>query len=328
MEWRMRRRAFLTAACGVIGARQAVASAYPNRGISLIIPFSAGTSVGINAQALQPYLELALGQRIEPIPTSGAGGAMGHLQGASAPADGYTITMVSESLAIQPWLIKASIVTPDAFTMIGQVTALPCVLLTRADGGPDTLGELVATLRVNPGSLTTGDVAGWPASSVAHAMFNARADIHPTVVSSFYRGADMLMALESGQLDFAMVGIQDLHLPLSSQRLRALGVSGYARSHVLPSVPTFREQGWDITNAWWRGLAVPKDTPARIVDTLGAALTTVLATPALQADFARNALSVDPLDGPTMQRRVSEEYQAVGRLFASLHINVRGQQPL
>lgn len=324
----MNRRTLLMGVCAAgCGARGARASAYPTHGITLIVPFSPGSSVGIGAQALRPHLERALGQTVELQFSAGAGGAMGHLLGASAAGDGYTVTMVSASLAVQRWLIKASTVGPDDFTFVGQVTSLPCVLLTRVESAFETLAELVATLRAGPESVSTGELAGWPSPSLAQAVFALQAGIKPRVVSSFYSGAELLEALENGQLDIAMVGTQELRLPLAARRLKALGVTSHARVPILPATPTFREQGWDVTNAWWRGLAVPRDTPEEIVGTLAAALDAALANPALHTDFARNGLSVDPLDGPTMSRRVYEEYQAIGRLFASLGINVRVRRP-
>jgi len=131
----MRRRTLLATALATgLGIRPSLArAAYPSRTLTLIVPFSAGSSIGINARLLQPHFERALGQSIELQFDQGAGGMAGHLLGAAAVADGYTLTMASSALTTQPWLSRASSATPDDFAYVGQVTSLPGVLLVRAD---------------------------------------------------------------------------------------------------------------------------------------------------------------------------------------------------
>jgi tripartite-type tricarboxylate transporter receptor subunit TctC len=317
----------LAGICGMgVGTRRAVArAAYPSRALTLIVPFMPGSSIGINARLLQPYLERGLGQSVELQFVQGGGGLSGHLLGIEADADGYTMTMVSSSLTAQPWLSRASVAAPDDFAFIGQVTCLPSVLLVRADSPYQSLGELVATARADPGSLTTGTLIGWWPPALALALFELRAAIKPRVVASYYTGSELVVAVSEGQLDFAVVGSGDLGSSLDGRRLRALAVTG--RTQALRAVPSFAEQGLDVTIGWWRGLAVPVDTPGEAVVRLAVALQEALESPALRADFGRNGLSVDPLGGPAFRQFVMEEYRTVGGLFSSMGLNVRGTKP-
>jgi len=333
----MRRRTLLSAAgmvgaglvgvCGLgVGTRRAVArAAYPSRALRMIVPFSPATSIGINARLLQPQLERVLGQSVELQFVQGGGGLSGHLLGIEADADGYTLTMVSSSLTAQPWLSRASVAAPDDFAFIGRVTCLPSVLLVRADSPYQSLADLVAAVRAAPGSLTTGTLIGWWPAALAQALLNLRAAIMPRVVSSFYSGSELVVALSQGQIDYAVAGMGDLGPSLDGLRLRALAVTG--RTQALPVVPSFGEQGWDVTLGWWRGLAVPVDTPDDTVVRLAVALQEALESPALHADFGRNGLSVDPLDGPAFRQFVMDEYRTVGGLFSAMGLNVRGTKP-
>jgi tripartite-type tricarboxylate transporter receptor subunit TctC len=334
----MRRRTLLSAAfaagAGLAGVcatglgvrRGAAASPYPSRPLTLIVPFSPGSSVGINARLLQPHLERALGQSVELQFEQGAGGIAGHLLGAEAVADGYTLTMVSASLTTQPWLNRASVAMPDNFDFIGQVTSIPSVLMVRADSQDRTLADLVTRLRAWPETVSTGNMVGWWPPALAQALFTAQAAIKPRVVSSFYSGPALLDSLSQWQLDFVLVGLADVRPSLDAGRLRALAVT--SRTQALPATPSFQEQGWDVTTAWWRGLAVPKDTPAERTSRLSAALREALDSAALRADFARSGLSVDPLDASGFRQFVLDEYQTIGGLFAALGLNVRAAKPM
>jgi tripartite-type tricarboxylate transporter receptor subunit TctC len=332
-----RRRRFLSAACvasaglgGIcglcVGTRRAVARpAYPSRPLTLIVPFTPGSSLGANARLSQPHLERVLGQSVEMQFDAGGGGMTGHLLGAAAASDGYTMTMVSSPLATQPWLTRASVAVPDTFAFVGQVTSLPSVLLVRADSHYKTLADLVAALRAAPELLTTGTLTGWWSAALAQALFIQRAAIKPQVVTSYYSGSELVMAVSQGQLDFAVVGLGDVGPSLDDRRLRALAVT--ARTQTLPAVPSFQEQGFDVALGWWRGLAVPGDTSDEVVGRLTAGLRDALDSASLRADFDRNGLSVDPLDGPAFRQLVLGEYQTTGALFTSLGINMRAAKP-
>jgi tripartite-type tricarboxylate transporter receptor subunit TctC len=167
------------------------------------------------------------------------------------------------------------------------------VLLVRADSRYQTLTEMVAALRATPELLTTGNLVGWWSAALAQAL--------------------------------SVVGLNDVGPSLKDSKLRALAVT--ERTPTLPAVPSFQEQGVDVTLGWWRGLAVPTNTPDEVVDRLAVGLRQALDSPDLRTDFGRNGLSVDPLDGPAFRQVVLSEYQAAGALFTSLGINMRVAKP-
>jgi tripartite-type tricarboxylate transporter receptor subunit TctC len=155
---------------------------------------------------------------------------VGHLLGAEAAPDGYTLTLVSASLATQPWPNRAATAKPDDVAFIGQVTALPSVLLVRADSPHKTLAELVSALRAAPQSLTSGTLVGWWPPALAYALLTTQAAIKPRVVSSYYGGAELVVELSQGQPDFVVVGLADVGPSLAGGRLRAGGQRSHARA--------------------------------------------------------------------------------------------------
>jgi tripartite-type tricarboxylate transporter receptor subunit TctC len=328
----MRRRTLLAAGlatgwAAAAGVRPAFArDAFPSQALTLIVPFGPATSVGVNARLLQPHLERTLGQTVALEFDQGAGGLPGHLHGTQVPADGYTMTMISASLTAQPWLTRGGVARPDDYAFIGQVTSFPSVLLVRANSPFRTLADLVGALRDRPESLTTGQLIGWWPPALAQALFFLRAGVKARVVASYYGGSEQVVALSQGQLDFIMVGLADVKPSLSTGLLRGLAVSSH--TSVLPATPSFREQGLDVTTAWWRGLAVPKDTSRDIVGRLSAALRQALDDDALRNDFAHSGLSVDPMDGPEFRQMVTDEYKTIGMLLTSLGLNVQTPKPM
>jgi tripartite-type tricarboxylate transporter receptor subunit TctC len=307
------------------GLRSSTAgAAYPSRMLTLIVPFQPGSSIGLNARLLQPYLERALGQPVQLQFNQGGGGLTGHLLGAEATPDGYTLTMVSSVLTVQSWLSRASVALPDNFAFVGQVTCLPSVLLARAGSPRRSLGDLVATLRTSPGSLTTGNMVNWWSPAIALTLFTTRAAIKPRVVTSYDSGAELAGAVLRGQLDFAVVGLEDVGPSMTNGALLALAVT--SPTSTLPNIPTFQAQGFDVTAGSWRGLALPSDCPGHAIARLDTGLRQALSVPSLHADFAAHGISVDPLGAADFGRLVQDEYRTSGALLTSLGLNVRAQK--
>jgi tripartite-type tricarboxylate transporter receptor subunit TctC len=335
-EQRMQRRGFLiggglSAMSGTLcPARRAwTAAGFPDHSLTLLAPFNPGTRAGLIAMLLGPYLADALGKPVTVLPITGEIGDVGHEQGGSAPADGYTLTLVSQSLCVQHWIVFTSRAVPDNFTFVGQVTSIPTVLLVRADSGYRNLDDLVRRMLADPDTIRTGGRPNWwPASALARALFCERAGIRARIDEGYSRELDLIIALEQGQLDFAVVGADELRMPPERYRLRALAVSTARDSGWLPGVPTFRQQGWDITIGWWHGIGVPRETDPDIVAVLGGALSHALADPGLRAAFLGSRLSIDPMNGTTMRRRVIAEDRMIGQLFTYLGKNIRARSDL
>ena len=321
----MRRRQILLAAGSTLLARGAKAAGYPARPVTLIVPYGPGGGVGINARAVQPYLEKQLNQTIIVEFKPGAGGIMGFTLGAHARPDGYTLTMVTSSITAAPWLVPHIDYTPEDYSYIGQVTFVPNMLIVNADSPYHSLADLIAAMKQKPGELAVGFESSWPSPDVAQVVFFARAGVKAKVVPGFGGGAERIASLLGNHLDFSFNNLNEALPMYQAKRIRVLAISGTARVVQMPDVPTFRELGLDVAIGVWRSLAGPKGLPDAVVQTVTGALKAALQDPALQTDFAKVGLSTDYLDPVATRTLVMHEYENLGKLFTELGINIRSK---
>lgn len=290
------------------------------------MPYGPGGGVSINARALAPFLEKQLHQRIVIENREGAGGIVGHTEGAFAKPDGYTLTMVSPGICAAPWLVPNVRFTPADFAYIGQVTLVPNMLIVAENSPYKSLADLVEAMKAHPGQISTGALSGWPSSTVAQAIFFARAGVKAKVVPGFHGGAEMVTSVMGHHIDFGFANLNEVMPLYEAKRLRILALSSPKRSPALPDIPTFRDLGYDVAIGVWRTLAAPKATPQPILDTLSHALQQALADPGLKPAFAKLELSVDYLGPQETRQQVMAEYEEFGKLFTELGLNVKKKQ--
>jgi tripartite-type tricarboxylate transporter receptor subunit TctC len=317
-----RRQFALGTAALLAPASVAGAADYPTRPINLIVPFGPGGGVSINARALVPYLEKALGQTIIIDNRDGAGGIIGHTMGAFARPDGYTLTMVSPGINAAPLLVPNVRFTPEDFSYIGQVTFVPNMVIVNDASPCQTVQDLVASMQAAPGRISCGGISGWPSSTVAQAVFLDAAKCSAKIVPGFKGGAEVVEAVLGQHLDFGLVNVNEAMPLYEAKKIRVLAVAATRRAEALPEVPTFREAGYDVTTGVWRSLAAPKATPQPIIDRLSAALQQALKDPDLHKDFAKLELTVDYLDPQATRNLVFAEYRTFSDLFTAMHLNV------
>ena len=320
----MHRRTLLLGAAGALAAaRIAHSDDYPSRPITMIVPYGPGGGVSINARALAPYYEKTLGTRILVENREGAGGITGYTVGAFAKPDGYTITMVSPAITASPWLVPNVRFTPDDYAYIGQVSFVPNMLVVNADSAFHTLHDLVDAMKARPDEISTGLEASWPSSSVCEVLFLSLSGCKAKVVPGFKGGAEKIASVLGGHLDFAVNNTQEVMPLYQAKRIRVLAMAAPARSAFFPEVPTFREQGYDVTTGVWRSIAVPKATPQPIQDKLAAALQQALKDPALKQDFEKVELTVDYLDPAATRAAIDAESAEFDKLFTGMGMNVK-----
>lgn len=319
----MQRRTLLAGVAGALAAPWiARADTYPSRPITMIVPYGPGGGVSINARALLPYYEKALGARIIIVNRAGAGGITGITAAATAKPDGYTMIMIAPAVTAAPLLVPNVSFTPESFAYIGQVSFVPNMLVVNADSPWKTLPELVATMKAKPDTVSTGMEASWPSSTICEAVFLARSGCKAKVVPGFKGGAEKIAAVLGNHLDFSVNNTQEVMPLYEAKKIRILALAAPARSSLFPDVPTFRELGYDVDVGVWRTIAVPKDTPQPIQDKLASALRQALQSPDLARDFKKVELTVDYLDPASTTKTVMSEYAEFNKLFTALGMNV------
>ena len=254
---------------------------YPNKTITMIVPFVAGGSTDVIGRVVGEGLARVLGQPVVIDNRGGAGGSIGTAAIARAQADGYTIGMgTASTLAINPAVYKN--LTFDVLadlTPIGNIAAVPNIMAINPGVKATNMMDFIALARTQPDKLS---YASPGLGSVAHLLGEQfKLASGTAIVHLPYRGmGPALNDAISGQVQVIYDNLPT-SLPLVQDgRLRALAVSGGKRAAALPNVPTFAEIGLDDLN-WMAffGLIAPKDTPAPIVRKLNEALVKVLAMP-------------------------------------------------
>ena len=257
--------------------------------IHLIVPYAAGGPLDVTARALAEQVKGSLGTVIiENKP--GAGGNIGmDLVARSAP-DGQTIGVAAvATMAINPWLYsKMPYDAAKDFSPITQMVRVPNVLVMNADTASrlhiNSLADLIAYARKNPGKLNYGSGGNGSAGHLAGEMFKQQAGLFAVHIP-FNGGNPAQLALLSGQVDFNIDNLATAAPNIKSGKLKALAVTTAERSKLLPGVPAMAEtlKGFQI-DTWW-GLVAPAGTPADVIAKLNKSFTDALKAPETQQRF-------------------------------------------
>jgi len=256
----------------------------------IIVPFAAGGPIDTTARVLAEAVKDSLGTVIIEN-RAGAGGNIGVGAAARSAPDGMTLGIATTaSHGINPWLFKQLPYDPvKDFAPVTQMLRVPNVLVINAETaqrlGINSLADLVAYARANPGRLNYGSGGNGSAGHLAGELFKNQAGIFAVHIP-YNGGAPAQTALLGGQVDFNFDNLATAAGNIRSGRLKALAVTTLKRTPVMPDVPTVAETlpGFEI-DTWW-GLVVPAGTPAERVSQLNTAFTQALSSPAVRERFA------------------------------------------
>ena len=255
----------------------AAAQTYPDRPITLIVPFSAGGDADTAARNLAATAHATLGQPIVVTNRPGAGGAIGSNAVRTAKADGYTLLLGRVgSQVVLPALQVPPPYQWNDFTMLGVLELNPVVCAVRSEAPQQTMQELVDTLKARPGQLnysTTGPATILNfAPQVLFDVLGLPKDAAQPIV--YKGGSEAALALLSGDVQFSCGNLTSMIGNIQGGRLRALITTTPERAKDLPDVPTAREAGYPQLEAivGWSALYGPPGLPADVVDRWRAAL--------------------------------------------------------
>jgi tripartite-type tricarboxylate transporter receptor subunit TctC len=291
---RVLRAALLCAAPVLPALAQSDASSYPSRPVRYINPNAAGASSDIIARSFAAELTKQLGQQVFVDNRPGAGSTLGSMEGARAPADGYTLTQTSSPLfAVVPHLYsKLSFDPVKDFRSIIVLTAFQNVLVVHPSVPAKTVKELVALAKKEPGKLTYGSTGNGTTTHLSGELF--RQMTGADIVHVPYRsGAPALNDLLGGQVKLMFNNVPASLQHIRAGTLRAIAVTGTAREESLPEVPTMVESSIENYEAvGWFSLSVPAATPQAVVDKLSAAAMKAAADPGFRKAMKDNGFVV------------------------------------
>ena len=292
--------ALLLAAC----AGAAAQATWPDRPITMIVPFPPGGVADTVARPMAEALGRELRQPIVVENKAGAGGALGIGLAARAPADGYTLLLSLSSISILPEadaiLNRKPAYTLDQFKPIARFTADPTVLVVRADSPWRTLAEFVADMRSHPARYNYGSSGNYGTMHVPMEMLKASAGFRMTHIP--YTGAGpAIVALLAGQIDAIASGPSTVVQQIQAGKLRALAHWGEQPLAALPGVPSLTRSGYPVRFAQWSALFVPSKTPDDVIQRLRAAAARAAADPAVRQVVNKAGSPIEYLDAPEFQ---------------------------
>lgn len=285
-------------AAGLFAAVSVSAQAFPSKPIRIIVPFAVGTALDIVARSVADGMAEDLGVSVVVDNRLGASGVVGTDAVAKAPADGYTVLFTSPAHYLNTSLYKKLPYDADKdFRAVTKISNAQLVLLVPKNSPVNSVKDLIAEAKAKPGVLTYSSAGNGSTTQLCSALFNAMAGIDINHIP-YKSGAQALTDLIGGQVSTTFVAVATAMSQVKSGSVKALGVSGLARSRSMPTVPTISEAGvpgYELVS--WSGALVRAGTPDAIVARLNASMVKVASKPEFQTRL--QGLGVEPDLMPT-----------------------------
>ncbi len=245
---------------------------YPNRSITVVVPFPAGGPSDVIARIVTDHMAKTLGQALVIENVGAAGGTVGSARVAAAAPDGYTLLAGSMGSHV-----AAPVLTPNIkynsrnFAPIGPTAHAPAVIVARKDFPAKNLGEFVAYLKQHGSAVKQAHGGIGASSHMACLLFTSATKVNPTLVA--YRGSVLGMNdMIGGHVDFLCEQSVSVSKQVLSGTIKAYGISATQRLAALPDVPTAKEAGVNYLMSIWAGIFAPRGTPQPVVAKLNSAL--------------------------------------------------------
>lgn len=290
--------AVLTAAVGCFAVSSANAANFPRKQIQIVVPYAPGGASDTVARIYGKELENQLGKPVVIVNRTGASGAVGLESVKNSKPDGYTMAyMPVESTMISA--LGLSDISSDDFTFVCRTMTIPAAITVHKDAAWNTLDDFLKYAKENPGKLTVGNSGTGSIWNVAAASLEKAADVKFNHVP-FDGAAPAVAALLGKNIDAVAVSPSEVKNNVDAGQFKVLAVIGDQHSSVVPDVKTTKELGYDVTAMGWGGFAVPKGTPAEVVQILSDASVKVNASESLKKLLAERGFEYAPLTGTEM----------------------------
>jgi putative tricarboxylic transport membrane protein len=286
------RRTLLLASVLLAGSTALAQADYPERPITMIVPFAAGGPTDTVGRLVAEAMTQALAQQVIVENVGGAGGTLGAARVAKADPNGYTILMYHIGQATSGSLYRKLPYDPaTAFESIGRVTDVPMTVIARSDLPPNNAQELIAYLREQKDQVTLANAGPGSSSHLCGMLLQSAVGVQFTTVP--YKGtAPAMTDMLGGQVDVMCDQTTNTTGQIKAGKVKAYAVTTGDRVEALPDPPTLDEAGLSgCEMSVWHGLWAPKGTPPEVIEELRAALDTALKDPKVIERFAISAPS-------------------------------------
>ncbi len=298
---------------------QAPAGAWPQRPIELIVPFAAGGGTDVLARALAEVARKHLPQDLIVLNRAGASGAVGWTELANARPDGYKIGIITVELTMIPHMGLTKI-SSDAVQPVARLNADPATIAVRADSPYRSIEELIAAARKDEAAVRIGNAGPGSLGHLAAAALQDKAGVKFNHAP--YRGANpAVLDLLGGHIESVAVTPVEVATYVAAGKIRPLAIMAEQRIQAgWEAVPTLKERGIDLLIGGWRGLAVPRNTPDAVVQTLRKAMALTLKDPVLRETMAKQNMGEGYLDQPEFRAVIDRDNAVFKQLVDKLGI--------
>lgn len=283
------------------------APSFPTKTITVICPFGAGGGTDALARKLVEIVEKQSNVKMIVENKTGGSGAVGMGVGANAKADGYTVTMTTVEVVLLPAAQLAAF-QPSDFRGIIRVNFDAAALIVKSSNKANTLKDFIENAKTSSKSISV-NVSAFPTNYwLAGAMLNEQSGVKFNLVEEPQGAAQQIANMLGGHVDAIICTMAEVEQYVASGDFKILAVASNERNKMFPTVPTFREEGYNIEVGTWRGFMVPKDTSDDVVAVLDSVFTKAYQSQEFQDFLAKMKFGTGYLNSDDFAHLVAEQY--------------------
>ena len=256
-------------AAGLLLSLSAAAQSFPAKAITLVVPFPAGGRTDLTARAVAEAMKDDLRQPVVVVNKPGASGVLGAREVAGSAADGYTLGLFSTGFLTTQYTVTTPTNVKD-YALVALVNHDPAAVAASIASGWTGIAQVIAAGKAKPHSIKVGINPGNSAHVFAGAF--AKAAGLDVIYVPFKGGSARAAAMAGGHIDLDFDIVAPMKPLMDAGKLKVLGVAAERRIPLYPDIPTWREQGIDLTIYSWHGVFAPKGTPAPVLAALESSL--------------------------------------------------------
>ena len=313
-------RSLIALSLGLTFGHTAVAQTYPSRPITMVVPWGAGGGTDATARIVAAMMEKEMGQPVNVVNRTGGNGVVGHSAIASAPADGYTLGMITVEISMMHWAGLTDL-KPTNYTPLALMNIDPAAVTVRADSPYKTVNDLLAAIKANPGTFKasgTGQGGIWHLA-LAGMLKDQKMEISAAPWVPSNGAAPAMNDLAAGGIEFVTCSLPESRALIDAGKARPLTIMANQPSGLYPNVPTLKTatgSNWAI--GAWRGIAGPKGLPADVQAKLGAVLKKIYDSPDYQGFMQQRGFGVVYADAKGFEQFMAKGDSDMGTVMKSL----------
>ena len=313
-------RSLVALSLGLTFGHAAVAQTYPSRPITMVVPWGAGGGTDATARIVAAMMEKEMGQPVNVVNRTGGNGVVGHSAIASAPADGYTLGMITVEISMMHWAGLTDL-KPTNYTPLALMNIDPAAVTVRADSPYKTVNDLLAAIKANPGKFKasgTGQGGIWHLA-LAGMLKDQKMEISAAPWVPSNGAAPAMNDLAAGGIEFVTCSLPESRALIDAGKARPLTIMANQPSGLYPNVPTLKTatgSNWAI--GAWRGIAGPKGLPADVQAKIGAVLKKIYDSPDYQGFMQQRGFGVVYADAKGFEQFMAKGDADMGTVMKSL----------